>query len=109
MADMVVATGVDATGDLDLQRPDAAGTHAVAETLGDPLRYRDRPRGRERAIVQPGAGDDVADEARVGRRETHRGEPVIDRGQIVERDKGQDQVLLVRDPKLVARIILGQV
>ena len=51
------------------------------------------------SLIEPG----------VGRREPDRGEPVVDRRQIVERDMRQDQVLLVRDAQLVLRIILGEV
>ena len=102
VADMMVAAGVDAAGNLDLQRADLAGTRAVAEALGNALRDRDRTRGRQRAIVEARAGDDVADEPGIRRREADRGEAVVDRGQIVERDMRQDQVLLVRDPQFVA-------
>ena len=76
-----------------------------SEALGD----RDRTGGRERAIVEAGAGDDVADRARVRRREADRGETVVDRRQVVERDMRQDQVLLVRHPDLVVGIVLGEV
>ena len=41
--------------------------------------------------------------------EADRGEPVVDRRQIVERDMRQDQVLLVRHPDLVVRIVLGEI
>ena len=45
MADMVMAAGVDAAGDLDLQRPDVALNVEVGEGLGDLLRDGD---GRRR-------------------------------------------------------------
>ena len=95
MADVMMAAGVDAAGNLDLERADVARAGAVAEALGEALGDRDRARGRQRAIIEARAGDDVADEARVGRGEADRGEPVVDRGQIVERDMGRIQVLLV--------------
>jgi len=109
MADMVVAAGVDATGYLYLQRADGFGARAIAEALGYPLRDRDRSRRRQRAIVETGAGDDVAHEPRIGRREADRREPVVDGGQVVERDIGQNEILLVRNPELVARIVLRKV
>src|SRR5271154_50436 len=68
MADMVMAAGVDAAGDLDLERPDRAGARAIAEALGKALRDRDRAGRRQRAIIEARAGDDVADEPGVGRR-----------------------------------------
>src|SRR5206468_1309821 len=63
MADVMVAAGVDAARDLDLERADAFRAGAVAEFLGDALGDGNGARGGERAIVEPGAGDDVADRA----------------------------------------------
>ncbi len=61
MADMVMAAGVDAAGNLDLQLADLAPARsASAESLGDLLRDRDGARIGQRAIVQARAGNDVA-------------------------------------------------
>ena len=76
--------------------PIVARARAVAEAFGEALGDRDRARGGERAIVEAGAGDDVADQPGVGRRQADGGEPVVDGGQVVERDMRQDEVLLVR-------------
>ena len=72
MADMVMAAGIDAAGDLDLQLADIEQAGQVGEVLADLLRDRDRAGIGERAIVEAGAGDDVADQAEVRRRELER-------------------------------------
>ena len=64
VADVVVAAGVDAAGDLDLEVADRV--LARGEALGDALRDRDRAGVGERAVVEAGAGDDVGDEPGVG-------------------------------------------
>ena len=66
MADMVMAAGIDAAGDLDLQLADIVLARQIGEVLGDPLRHRDRARIGERAIVEARAGDDVGDLADIG-------------------------------------------
>ena len=60
MADMVVAAGIDAARDLDLQIADIVPAVRIGETLADALRHRDRAGIGQRAIIQPRAGDDVA-------------------------------------------------
>ena len=95
--------------DLYLQRPDVFGFSAFAKTLRNALGDGNRARGGERAIVETGAGDDVGDRAGVGGREPDRGQAVVDRVEIVERDIGQNEVLLVADANLVARIVLSEV
>jgi hypothetical protein len=66
---MVVAAGIDAAGDLDLQIADVALALDIAETLGDFLRDRDRARIGQRAVVEARAGDDVGDQAGIGGRQ----------------------------------------
>ena len=68
MADMVVAAGVDAAGNLQLQLADVALPLQRGEALGDVLRDDDRAGIGQRAIVEAGAGDDVGDQVRVGGR-----------------------------------------
>ena len=41
--------------------------------------------------------------------EADRGQPVVERRQIVERDMRQDEILLVRDAQFAVRIVLGEV
>ena len=81
----------------------------VGEALGDALGDRDRAGIGERAIVEARAGDDVGDQAGIGRGEVGRGERLVDRRQVVERDMRQDQVLLVADPRLAVAVALGEV
>ena len=64
--------GVDAAADLDLQLADRLGAVRVGEVLGDVLGDRDRAGVGQRAVVQPRAGDDVADQVDVRRRQARR-------------------------------------
>ena len=107
VAGVMVAAGVDAAGNLDLQRADLLLPAGVGEALGDALGDRDRAGVGERAIVEAGAGDDVGDEAGIGGREAVRDELVVERLQIVLRDMRQHEVLLVADADLVERKALG--
>ena len=66
MADMVMAAGVDAAGDLDLELADLALPRRVGEALGDALGDRNRAGIGERAVIEPRAGDDVGDQTRIG-------------------------------------------
>src|SRR5689334_5013136 len=72
MADMMVAAGVDAAGDLDAELADLALALGIGEALGDALGNGDRARIGEAAIVEPRAGDDVADKADIRRGKAQR-------------------------------------
>src|SRR5687768_4756275 len=63
VADMVVAAGIDATGDIDLERPDLVLARDVGELARDGLGHGNRAGRGERAVVHAGAGDDVAGQA----------------------------------------------
>src|SRR5215813_7340486 len=82
MADMMVAAGVDAAGDLDAELADLALALRIGEAGGDALGDGDRACIGEAAIVQPRASDDVAHEADIGRRETERREAVPERRKV---------------------------
>src|SRR5579883_436510 len=87
MAHVVMAAGIDAAGNIDLELTDLACPVGVAKTLRDPLRDRNRARGCERAIVETGAGDNVRDKADVGRCKIERNEPIVDGRKIGERHR----------------------
>src|SRR5687768_5344578 len=72
MADVVVAAGIDAAGDVEVELADLVQVVQVVETLLDRLRHRDRFRVGERAEVAAGAADDVGEQADVGRRQAER-------------------------------------
>ena len=63
VADMMVAAGIDAAGNLDAELGRSAAAVRVGETPRNRLRDRDRAGGGERAIIQTRAGDDVGDQA----------------------------------------------
>src|SRR3546814_1287240 len=69
---MMMTAGVDAAGNLELQFTQIPLTLGVGETLADLLRHRNRPRIGKAAIIKTGAGDDVADKVKIGRREPSR-------------------------------------
>src|SRR5262245_1064177 len=99
--DVVVAAGVDAAGDFDLEV-----THLLLprrQPFGDALGDGDRARVGERTVVEAGAGDDVGGEAGVGFGEPNRLQLLIDRPQIAEPDVRQHQVLFVANAHLIER------
>ena len=61
MADMVMAAGIDAAGNVDVQPAEIALQIEIVETPRDLLRDRDRARIGEAAIIEARAGDDVGD------------------------------------------------
>src|SRR4051812_32472896 len=108
MPDMVMAAGVDAARDLDLQVADGALAFQGREPRADRLRDRDRTRGGQRAIIHARAGDDVGDQVVVGGRQPGLIQQAPQREQIALPDIGQDQVLLVRHPDLAMAELVGQ-
>src|SRR3546814_10761499 len=79
MADVVMAAGIDAARDLDLQLADVMGALPVLEAQRDLLGDRDRTGIGQRAVIQPRAGDDVGDQADVRRGEVIGLERLVDR------------------------------
>ena len=69
-------------------RADFPGPRAITKPFGNPLRDGDRARGRQAAIIKPGAGNNVGHEAGIRGGETLPGKPVEHLGQIIERDMG---------------------
>src|SRR5690606_15699864 len=57
MADMMVAAGIDAAGDLDLELADFFLPRLRAEALRNLLRHWNRARIGQCAIIEAGAGD----------------------------------------------------
>src|SRR4051812_19787814 len=66
VADMVMAAGIDAARDLDLEVADIMLARKLGEVVGDALRHRDRARIGQRAVIEPRTGDDVGDLADIG-------------------------------------------
>ena len=85
VADMMVATGVDAARDIDLDLTDLFLAADVGELARDRLGHGDRTCCRQRAVVEARAGDDVAGKAIVRRSQTGRLECLPD---------GEDIILL---------------
>src|SRR5476649_654771 len=91
VADMVMAAGVDAARDLDLEVADIVLACQLREMSRDALRDRDRARVGQRTIVEAGAGDDVGDLADIGLSEAEAIERRIHRRQILDRDMRQHE------------------
>ena len=109
MADMVMAAGIDAAGNIDVQPAEIALQIEIAEAPRDLLRDRDRARIGEAAIIEAGAGDDVGDEIDVRRGDADRVERAPQRRQIALRDMRQHQILLVADADFAERVTIGEV
>src|SRR5215217_6912134 len=69
VTDVMVAARIDTAGNVDFERPDFLLPGEVGKPPRYSLRDRDRPSGGKRAIVQPGAGDDVSGKPDIRRRE----------------------------------------
>ena len=109
MADMVMAAGIDAAGDVDVQPADQVGGVVVGETPGQLLRDRDRTGIGQRAIIQPGAGDDVGDEVHVRGSEANLVQRLPQRRQIALCHVRQREVLLMADADFAEGIAVGEI
>src|SRR5438552_1400877 len=109
MADVVVAAGVHASGDIEVDLADIVQIVEVVETLLNGLGYRDRLGVGERAEVSSRAADDVGEQADIGRGESQLPYLLPQRVQIGQLHVGKDQVLLVGYAQLAERIALGEI
>src|SRR3954451_15959702 len=106
--DMMMAAGVDAARDLDLQLADPALALQGREPRADRLCNRNRARGGQRAIVHARAGDDVGDQVAVGGRQPGLLQQTPQREQVALPDVGQDQILLVGHADLAMAELVRQ-
>ena len=109
VADVMMAAGVDAAGDVDVQLAEVAREVEIAEAPRQLLRDGNRARIGEAAVVEARAGDDVGDEADIRRGDADRIERPPQRRQVALGDMGQHEVLLVADPDLAERIAVGEI
>src|SRR3569833_2807165 len=109
VAGMVMAAGVDAAADLELQLAQFALAPVIGEARGDLLRDRDRAGIGEAAIIETGAGDDVADQVEIGVGQAGVVERLPDGVEIGLADVRQDDVLGVGHAQLVEAVALGEV
>ena len=97
VADVMVAAGVNAAGNIDVQTAERARQIVIAETPRQLLRDRDRARVGEVAIVEPRARDDVGHQPNIRGRDAEPIECAPQLWQVALCDVGQCQVLLVID------------
>src|SRR6266540_2362853 len=108
MADMMMAAGIDASRDVDLDRSDLMLAVEIGEAAGDRLSDRDRARGGERAVVEARAGDDVADEADIGGGEIGFDECLPYGKKIVAPHMRQHQILMMAHSQLIEAVAFGK-
>src|SRR3984893_6752080 len=104
MADMVMAAGIDATRNIDVQTAEVAGEIEIAEAAGQLLGDRYGAGIGEAAIVEARTGDDVGDEPDIGRCHADGVEGLPQGEKFALRHMGEHQVLLMADPDLAERI-----
>src|ERR1043165_1206902 len=109
VSDVVVAAGVHAARDVEVELADVVKVIEVVEALLDGLGHRDRLGVGERAEVAARAGDDVGEQPDVGRGEAELARLAPERGQVRFSHVGENQVLLVRDAQLAERIAIGEI
>ena len=109
MTGMVMAAGIDAAGNLDLEFADIMLAFQIGETLGDGLRDRDRAGIGEIAIIQARAGNDVGDQPGIGRGQIQRLKAGEDRGQVLLPDMRQHQILFMGDADFAEAEFVHQV
>ena len=89
MATVVVAAGVDAAADVQIDFTQVMQFVHVLVALGDGLGNRDRPGIRQGAKIAAGAGDHVAQQSNVGTAKARRSCGMPERGQLLAADPGQ--------------------
>src|SRR4051812_15668483 len=109
VTDMVMAAGVDAAGDVDVEPADQIGEFVVGEAPRQLLRDRNRARIRQRAIVEARTGDDVGDQIDVRGCQPELVERLPQARQVALGDMRQRQVLLVAHANLTEGIFVGEI
>src|SRR5712691_7879453 len=109
VADVMVATGVHAAGDIEVDLADIVQVVEIVEALLNCLGHRDRLGVGERTEVPARAADDVGEQADIGRGESQFLYLLPQRVQIGQLHVGKDQVLLVGYAQLAERIAVGEV
>src|SRR3989454_4746966 len=109
VADVMVAAGVHAPGDIEVDLADIVQVVEIVEALLNCLGHRDRLGVGERTEVPARAADDVSEQADIGRGESQFLYLLPQRAQIGQLHVGKDQVLLVGYAQLAERIAVGEV
>src|SRR5258708_17621226 len=108
MPDVVMAAGVHAAGNVEIELADVVQLVEIVEAPLDCFRHRNRLGVGQRAEIAAGAGDDIGEQPQVGRRkpEPPRLAPHLD--EIALSHVGEHQVLFVRDAQLAERVAVGE-
>src|SRR2546422_8046369 len=108
VADVMVATGVHAAGDIEVDLADVVQVVEIVEALLNCLGHRDRLGVGERTEVPARAADDVGEQADIGRGESQFRYLLPQRVQIRQLYVGKDQVLLVGYAQLPGPRAVGE-
>ena len=108
VADVVMAAGVDAARDVQVQLADLEQVVQVVELALDGFGHRDGDGIGQRAEVPAGTGDDVGEQTHVGGGQVQRFQLPPEFVQARAAHVGQDQVLLVRDAQFAEAMLVGQ-
>src|SRR4029077_12656844 len=109
VADVMMAAGVDAARDIDMQPAKVAGEIEIAEPTGQLLGDRYGAGIGEAAVVEPRASDDVGNQTDIRGRDPDGIERTPQLGKIALRHMGEYQVLLMADPDFPKRIAIRQI
>mmetsp|Transcript_4930 Transcript_4930/g.17645 ORF Transcript_4930/g.17645 Transcript_4930/m.17645 type:complete len:489 (+) Transcript_4930:2631-4097(+) len=104
----MVAAGVDAAADVQVDLAEVLKLIGILVSLSDLGRQRQRAGIGQRAVVATGAGDLVGQQAGVGGGEAGGAGGLEERGQVAGLHPGQHQVLAVRDAQLAVAELVGQ-
>ena len=108
MPAVVVAAAVDAAADVQVDRAQVGDFVDVLVQLGQRGGDGDGAGVGQRAEVAAGAGDHVRQQADVGLHQTQRPGALVQGRQVLRVHPGQQQVLLVRQPRLAGAEGVGQ-
>ena len=109
MPGMMMAAGIDAAGNFELQFANLRLPIRSGEAGRDLLRQGNRPRIGQRAIVQARAGDDVGDQVQIGLCQARRNQLLPDGTQVRLPHMRQHQILRMGDAQFIEGICLGQI
>src|SRR5215471_3946039 len=109
MADMVMAAGIDAARNVDVQPAQVASEIEITEPARQLLGDRNSAGVGKAAVIEPGARDDVGDETDVRSSNPNGIERAPQLGKIALRHMREHEVLLVADPNLSERIAIREI
>src|SRR5262245_57034318 len=109
IANVMMAAGIDAARDVDAQLADFSQTPRVAESPADTLGNGNGAGIREVAVIEARAGDDIGDEADIGRRQLGAAQALPEYEKILLAHMRQHQILMMADTNLTEAVFVGEI